>query len=112
MAELRKGLAQRRSVPQGGEPTAGLTYLVNPGTTAGIYAPSSEMQDRMALEGVRYGDPDLPRHATGRVDGKAPKLSTAADFTMRTKRAGGVKAGSNPHPSAKGLDQPERRKVW
>jgi len=61
-------------VPRG-EETVPLTYeVVNPGTTASILGPSDQMQARMAHQGVRYGNPELPRYATGRVDGKAPSL--------------------------------------
>ena len=112
MAELRKGLAQRRSVPNTTDVL--VTERISPGTPQMI-EPVGELQVTMARDGQRYGDPDLPRYATARADGHAPTLSTANDFTMRTKRAGAVAGTSsekNRHKSAPGLVQPKRRSVW
>ncbi len=77
-----------------------------------VLNPTTQSQQQMARQGLRYGDPDMVRYATGRVDGAAPSLSTADDFTLRTKTAGHKRDVENPHPSARGLVQPKRRSVW
>jgi len=81
--------------------------LVNAGITGAIYGPSGQEQARMAFEGVRYGDPDLPRYATGRRDGRAPELDTRTDFTLETRRIGGREV-ANADPVNRRKVQPKR----
>lgn len=103
----------KREVPANRRPEHKELGFIQNQPAVGWVEPSDQMQVEMARDGMRYGDPELPRYATGRADGRAPHLSTQTDFTLRTKRgAGGPGDPKIGHPSAKGLVQPHRRSVW
>ena len=64
-------LAKQTGIPSGRD--SGLRERIMP-MSSQMVEPLGGMQDEMARDGLRYGDPARPRYATARRDGAAPSL--------------------------------------
>ena len=66
-AEARSNSA--KSAGYGERPQRTITTAID-----GMANPPGTLQAEMYRDGLRYGDPDMPRYCTGRADGAAPHL--------------------------------------